>query len=460
MPAGAFDSPTLVASSASTKPDFSAVPSFDHDLTYATSVQLNFDGVAQKRLDIELPIPAGLDPARTFYLGYLGQSVRGPRVMIVDTLRVSNGRFTTAPDPNASSGSSSRAIGLATSVGADVKNALLGITHSGTYAAVEINTGGASLAWGVIEGLEGGVDLFWSGLDALYAASFYLTEGSGRAAIPLLNNKQKFEVVGVDASTGLTAFSKVYDPLPDGGPGAVVVVANPNPDTEGPYPVSASPFRIETLKLDAEEVEAGVRNFAVRLQAGFISAKDSDDPLPSKLQAALFNANSGELDEKRSDGLKVGGTLHDRVALFIEQEDVDPSSSLSVAFSKKIYLGGSDDPADIDKFLSGILVLQSSRDPDVEPFADVPDVHYRADSAGQRVLIDLPASLQRGYAYQLLIKGNLATEAARAAARGCTSGRSCSRAGSRRRVHGAPIPRPRAGRQARLVRHQQRSDPR
>jgi RHS repeat-associated protein len=444
VPSGAFATPTLIATTTSTKSDFDRVPSFDRDLRFATSVSVGFEGVASKRLDIELPIPSGVDPAnRSFYLGYLGNSVRGPRVMIVDTLRAANGKLSTAFDSTAANepttttaapgrfrGSPSSATGpvpllatrysplastsatryslLASSTGPDVKSALLGLTHSGIYGAVEINTGGAGLAWGVIDGLQGGNDLFWTAFDALYAAHFYLTEARGRIAIPLLNNKQKFEVVGIDASTGLTAFSKVYDPLPDGDPGATVIIANPNPDKEGPYPVFGTPFRIETLQIDVEKIDLPVRNFTIQLDGGFVTASDAAEIVPAALSVTLFNSANGQLDAKRSDGLKVEGKAGDSIALFVEQQEVDPYSPLSVVFSKPLFTGGSDDDAQIDAFLAGRFKLQASRDPSSEPFTNVIGAHYRADSGGRRVLVELPSSLQRGYAYQLVISDALA----------------------------------------------------
>jgi RHS repeat-associated protein len=420
VPSGAFATPTLITAAPSTRSDFDRVPSFDHDLGLGTSVRIEFEGVASKRLDVELPIPSGVDPTnRSFYLGYLGSSVRGPRVMVVDTLRAANGKFSTALDATAAAQGHSlaatsaprlatRSSPLAASTGVDVKNTLLGLTHSGTYGAVEINTGGAGLAWGVIDGLQGGNDLFWTAFDALYAAHFYLTEARGRIAIPLLNNKQKFEVVGVDASTGLTAFSKVYDPLPDGDPGAAVIITNPNPDKEGPYPVFGTPFRIETAQIDAEKLELSVRNFTIQLDGGFITASNATESLPAALSVALFNSGNGQLDAKRSDGLKVEGQAGDRVALFVEQQEVDPYSSLSVVFSKPLFTGESDVDAQIDAYLAGRFKLQASRDPSSEPFANVIGAHYRADSGGRRVLIELPSSLQRGYGYQLIISDALA----------------------------------------------------
>ncbi len=176
---------------------------------YAASVNVQFDGTAKKRIDIELPVPPNTDTSKPLYLGYLGQSIRGPRVMIADTLRIDHGRFTTTL-PSGISSSALRPASTSSlrpssvfSSPADVKAALLGVISRGTYAAM---TFASSTAWAVFDGLQAGVDLFWDSMPSLYASSLYLTEGHGRVLVPVAANRP-FEVVGVDAATGLSIIS-------------------------------------------------------------------------------------------------------------------------------------------------------------------------------------------------------------------------------------------------------------
>ncbi|MDQ6802386.1 MAG: Ig-like domain-containing protein, partial [Acidobacteriota bacterium] len=75
VPAGAFDLPTIITLSSAT-PDLFA---FASELRYTAGVTVQFDGVAKKRIDLELPIPPNTNPSIPIYLGYLGQSIRGPR---------------------------------------------------------------------------------------------------------------------------------------------------------------------------------------------------------------------------------------------------------------------------------------------------------------------------------------------------------------------------------------------
>jgi RHS repeat-associated protein len=115
VPAGAFDQPTTVrVARLDTDAPFAAVPSIHDEMTFFRGVNVTFDCttggvaagaaapapcVAKKRLDLSIPVapPPSPDPAgRNLVLGWLGDSVRGQRVMVVDTIRVDNGKLTTA----------------------------------------------------------------------------------------------------------------------------------------------------------------------------------------------------------------------------------------------------------------------------------------------------------------------------------------------------------------------------
>lgn len=418
VPAGAFDVPTVVTATPSAKSSLDVVPHFDDQLAYTASLDINFDGVAKKRLEVELPVPPNTDTNKLFLLGWLGQSIRGPRVMIVDTLAIANGKFTTA-DVSGGASAPKRASSLAsrtpqtsaTLTGAQAKQYLIGVERSGIYSVVDVKgTGSGGPAWGVFDGIQSGIDLFWDTLDSLFASHLYTAE-RGRIAIPVLPNKA-FQVVGVDSSTGLTQFYKVYDPISPNDPGASSFLGAPNPPTEGPYPVFGTPFRVETAEVNTDNVElTGVRNFKITLSGGKITVADGTPALPSSLRVILLNVSNGSVDNDRSDGLSVAGEAGNHIALFIEEQEVDPSSSLSVVFSKKIFTGTSTSDDAIDVFLKNIFTLETAKDdppPATPSWSAVPDVHYRVDSGGRRVLIDLPSSLQRGNLYRLTIDDTLA----------------------------------------------------
>jgi len=413
VPAGAFDQPTLITAVPSQKTALAAIPHFDDQLTYTASINITFDGTAKKHLDVEIPIPAGTDTSnKTFLLGWLGESIRGPRMMIVDTLAVANGKLTTA---DVSSGASTRATTFASHnattsgslTGADAKKYLIGVERSGIYAAVDIKNAGAALVWGVMDGLQSGTDLFWDTLDTLYASHLYAAE-RGRVAIPLLPNR-KFEVVGVDASTGLTQFYKVYDPIAPNDPGASSFLANPNPPTEGPYPVFGTPFRVETTQVNVENIDLhDIRNFVITLSSGKITATPASPALDPNLRVTLLNVSSGSKDDNADNVISVDGKAGDRIALFIEQDEVDPFTTLSVVFSKKIYTGASANDDDINTYLQSVFTLQTAKDEPTPSWSGVPGARYRVDSGGLRVLVDLPSSLQRGNLYRLVIGDSLA----------------------------------------------------
>ncbi|HUF84948.1 MAG TPA: Ig-like domain-containing protein, partial [Acidimicrobiia bacterium] len=102
VPAGAFDEPVVIRATPSQKDELDAIANLDAELNYSASIRLEFEGVARERLQVEIPAPQDADPARNYLLGWLGQSMRGPRLMIADTLRIENGRFTTTePAQNA-----------------------------------------------------------------------------------------------------------------------------------------------------------------------------------------------------------------------------------------------------------------------------------------------------------------------------------------------------------------------
>src|SRR5581483_9175829 len=274
---------------------------------------------------------------------------RGPRVMVVDTLRTDNGRLTTKLPGNVSSASirpastsNLRPNSILTSP-ADVKNALLGAISGGTYAAMSFvqQTG-----WAVIDGLAS-VDLFWDSMPSMFASSLYLTEGRGRALVPLAANV-KFEISGVDPATGLQSFKKLYDPLASGDPLSAVALPSPIENTTGPYPVFTSPARVELLDLGADNLTlTSVRNVEVKLDGGSVTVRPSSAPLPPNTRVEVLNLNTGDLqavaDFSNGATLRMRASVGDRLLLLIGEKNVDAAEAVSVVFNKAIFINGDAD---------------------------------------------------------------------------------------------------------------------
>ncbi|HUR79583.1 MAG TPA: Ig-like domain-containing protein, partial [Thermoanaerobaculia bacterium] len=382
VPAGAFDVPTPITVTRAQQSAFATVPGFDQQLGFGAAVELRFDGIARKRIDLDLPVPNGVDTTnRTWYAGYLGDSIRGPRVMIVDLAYASGDRFRTGV---ASTNNARRIATNAAITGPELREYLLGIQRSGVFAMVDFKASAGAIGFGILDVFQEGYDLFWDTLESLYAAHFYLSEARGRIAIPVVMGRQ-FQIVGVDASTGLESFARVYDPIAIGDPGTVVKLPTPARDREGPYPITGSPFRIELVDVVAKDVDLeSVRDFRVKLENGVITATTT---LDAARAVSMLNVSNSHFDPSRAGGLKVGGEVGDRIVLLIGEVDVDPHAPLTLAFSEPV---------------TGTAAFRLTLDG-----ASIP-VDARLDSGGRRVVFDLPASLQRGRTYRLEIAPDLA----------------------------------------------------
>ncbi|HEX7708965.1 MAG TPA: Ig-like domain-containing protein [Thermoanaerobaculia bacterium] len=401
VPAGAFDEVTPVTITQVNLDRFAGVPDFDSELRHAASIEVTFEGIARRRFDVAFPIPPGLNvEGVTWFAGYLGASIRGPRIMAVDLLRVESGHLVTGA-PGLPGNAARRITAMAAETGSEVRDHLLGINRSGTYTAVAFDVPGANVVWGVIEGLQAGVDLFWDTMKALYAAHFYLAESRGTIVIPVISNRP-FQIVGVDAATGLESFSRVYDPLPDLDPGAGVAIANPNPNRTGPYPLFGTPVRIEAIDVESNDVPyRSVRDFTVTLANGQIIAETT---LPAAVRVALLNVTNGSIDRSREGGLRVFGSRGDRVVLLIEAADVDPQTAITLTFNEPLDLGETDDAIDL-QLLS--YVSLEMRVPAATDWSPVSGLRARADSGGRRVVIEPAGSLHRGAEYRVVVNNEL-----------------------------------------------------
>src|SRR5205085_628991 len=130
-----------------------------------------------------------------------------------------------------------------------------------------------------------------------------------------------FQIVGVDASTGLTAFQKAYNPIPLGDPGAAVILPSPVQNDNGPFPVFGTPFRVETFTVrPVDKVDDSLRNFTMKLSAsGLLTISNGSDALPKDVKAAAFNASQGLYAERNSSGtISIIAKEGDRIVLMTE----------------------------------------------------------------------------------------------------------------------------------------------
>jgi RHS repeat-associated protein len=306
--------------------------------------------------------------------------------------------------------------------GADIKRALMGVLRQGMYDVGELHSPiGGGIGWTSMDGLQGNYDLFSSRWNSLFLSHVYLNEAHGRPIMPAILGKP-FEIVGFDAGTGLQAFSKLYDPLPDTGNGAAYIVPPPANDDNGPYPVLGSPLRVDVVDVLAEDVDiTSVPNFIIKLKSGIIKVdKDTADPLLSTIKVQVFNASSGAKDNLDTDApFAVSGKVGDRLIIVRGAEDVDPNAELSLVFNKPIFTGPDTGDDQIDQWLhvNKIIKLEKAPKPPAGTpplppvYSDISDMaRYTVDSGNLRLKIVLPSSMERGAFYRITISPKLADQ--------------------------------------------------
>jgi RHS repeat-associated protein len=415
VPAGAFDVPTMVTVAAAKKEDFLDIPSLEAENEYAGSVKVDFDGVANKPLVVELPVPSGFDTAgKDFILAEKGMSLRGPRLAVIDLMRVSGGKFTNAADPNRTlTVFNTKVRANQTLVGSQFSKYLGMLLRSGIFMVLDIKVPTASsVGWAAMEGLQASYDLMWDIFASYYIPHIVVTERGG-ALLPIITGK-RFTVVGIDPGTGLQAFSRTYDPIPVGPPGTVVPIEPAQQNDGGPYPVFAGPSRVELLDLDVEDLDIrSIRNFSVRLSGGSVQVGAGASALPADTNVEVLNVSNGTFASgTASSNITLAAKLGDRIALLIDEHDVDPSTPISVVFNEPVWVGGATDPDAVDTFLHGLLKVEQAPEgaAGAQPlFTDITaQARFTADSGNRRINVVLPSALQREASYRLTLKPGIA----------------------------------------------------
>jgi RHS repeat-associated protein len=389
--AGSFDQPTLVTTSPVAREEFTSVPNFENELTFHAGLAITFDGMAKKPLEVDIPVPAGtVTDGKSFFLGRLGDSVRGPRIEIDDTLIVSGGHFTTR-EP---AGSGLRIGANSVFTGRRVKDYLMRITWgAGRWSVIDFKQ---PVGFVAAAGIEATHDIFWSAFQSLYCSTMYLVSSLGRAVFPVIPGAA-FTVEGVDTGTGLTSFRSAYDGLAPPAAGSFVEVSSPVPNPTGPYPVFARPMYVQLADLHARDaVQVPVRGLSVVLPSGSGDAVVTrTGAAPAKL--AVRNVRTGTFSSLLDESPRtIAAATGDRILVYGSTENVDPASRLELVFNEPVAAN--------ESTAGDFIVLEQKNGTSWVP---VP-VDYELDSGNRRVWIVLRGELQRGGEYRVMIKGSLA----------------------------------------------------
>jgi len=412
VPAGAFDVPTLVQLSAGSAAEYANVPNLAAELHLGPMIHVGFDGIAQKPLQLVIPAPAGTDPAKSYFLGSLEHSSRGPRINLIDTLRLANGSFTTALDPN---GAQLRVASLAVrgqsvfaSPGA-VKKVMGGLYRTASLTAVDLTP---SVGWGFISGVQQGSDVFWDSFASLFVPAITISNNAGHALIPILADKP-FTIVGVDASTGLQTSTKGYAGFAAGDPlGAVVLDATSDNDT-GPIPTFASPARIEIIDVPSAGVSlTSLRNLKVSFDNGSVTVA-AGTPVPAaNTHIEVFDPARGTFQtvaDIATQSVRITAQQGDRLIITVAERDVDPDAPVTISFNKKMFIGTATDDKSVTDFLKSLITVRTDdEEPGQQPTDITAQVTFSADSDAHRITLKFGGSLQLGKRYAITLSKNLA----------------------------------------------------
>ncbi|HYI12031.1 MAG TPA: Ig-like domain-containing protein [Thermoanaerobaculia bacterium] len=407
VPSGAFDVATLVEIEKSAPSVFGEVPRVFDELNIVSSVTLKFEGRARQRLQLSLPVPAGTALAdNKFILGFLGESVRGPRIMAVDTLYSKDGGLTTVKPSSSVRGRVQTLTGVRRDL--DPKDMLQGAIEQGRYAAFVMHeiAETSGLAWVLVDGLATAMDLFWDTMFSMYVGHRYVAE-QGTVVFPVPADRP-FRVTGVDPATSLTLMDQPYGALPVGDPGTVVVIETPEDDTFGPHPVFASPTRIEAASVPPATVEVeAVRNVKFLLSTTGGLSLMQGTPFDTATEVAALNVDTGERVGPQSLPISLSNVeVGHRIVLTFEEHDVDPSTPVSVVFSEPISIGsaaGGNDET-ISDYLKQLVKLEQVASPVADGVDVLQGALLRLDSGGRRVNFLLPSPLAAGERFRVTLK--------------------------------------------------------
>ena len=414
VPAGAFDEAKVIRMTAMKKEDFLDIPSLENENNYHGSVNIEFDGVANKPLGFEAPLPAGVDPAgRTFVIAQKGMSPMGPRLALIDLMQARGGKLVIDHDNVTASAVSidarGKLSGNQTLTGSKFSKYLQMLIRGGAYTYLDIKVYGVGGAVGfaAMQGLQQSYDMMWDIYWSYYIPHIHVTERGG-AILPIITGR-RFTVTGFDPGTGLQAVSRTYDPIPFGEPGSVTPIPSTEQNYGGPYPVYGGPFRVEMTDVEIEDVDIeSIRNFRVRLANGNVTVSPGATPLEADVRVTLVNASKGQMMQGTAgSAMTLPAEAGNRIVLLIEERGVDSKSPLSVVFNEPIYVGPSSDPVSIDSYLYNQIKVAYA--PENGSYGDIThQVRFSVDSGRRRVNIILPSALQSEARYRITLQPQIA----------------------------------------------------
>jgi RHS repeat-associated protein len=424
VPAGAFTEATLITvtlqDSASA---FASVPGIADDMRLQKAVKLDFAGTARQRIDISLPLAPDAPRDVQYLLGMLYQSARGPRVALIDTLRIEDDRLTTAFANGNNSGSGTRRVSATAAVDLAAKSCMVSISTAGIFAPLDLTVSGSSLGFGIISDIGEAVEMAIDRFRSLIIPDFTFTRRKNCVAIPILSDTP-FTITGVDALTGLEIFKKVYPAIPVTDPGVSFPIENPNPDRTGPYPIYAVPFRVESLRMSTDkytskgyELTLNTAGTTVTFNANPAGTATADK-LKKKTLVRIYDVTksnmSGEQFVTESETLTFTMAVdrHDDLIVYVGEDEVPPETSMNVVFSEPIDVGAIPSGATaavrenlIDTHLRQHLELKLLQDVLTTDLTE--QARFSTDSQNRRLIITMPASLVRGGRYRLVLKKTL-----------------------------------------------------
>ncbi|HJQ41121.1 MAG TPA: Ig-like domain-containing protein [Thermoanaerobaculia bacterium] len=407
VPAGAFDVATLIEVKPAPAAVFNVVPNINNELTAAASVTLTFEGRAKVPLELTFPAPGA---SGQYFLGVLGESIRGPRIMAVDTLSIVNGTLTTARQaPSGSSRTLKPTSGLARND--DPKDYLLRVIEQGSYIATQMKQTAASngMVYAFMDGITQAIDLFWDTMYSMYCGQRYVEEANGRIAFPVPAGT-RFTVTGVQPATALTAFTATYDPIPVGDPGKGVVVPNPDVDLHGPHPVYGAPFRIETVDVPPAGVTLqSVRDVELTLSSTGSLNIQGTGSITAATKVTALNVNNGQHAGPGPLPLTLNAKTGDRIILMMDESNVDPSAPISIVFNESIDVGTASSEQQVSDFLKTVMKFEQLPGGGAAPIDLLGQALLRLDS-GRRVTILLPSALAAGEKFRLTLDTKIADQ--------------------------------------------------
>lgn len=404
VPAGAFDVATQITLLPASPTAFAGVPRLAQELIIAGSVELKFEGRAHKALQLTIPVAPGTDLSREAFLALLGQSLRGPRLMAVDTLTIVDGKLTTKLP--ASGGRNVRTNDI---VRGNLPKDILQLTiEAGMYCAAMMHPDRGTLAWSFFNTTATVAELTWDTLFSMYVGIRYIAESPGLIAFPVPANT-RFVLTATDPATSLKLFEQTYDGIPVGPPGGGTFIASPDIDFNGPHPVFATPFRVETAAAPPVGVTLkAVRDIELELSDSGMLTVTGTGSFTTDTRVSVLDVESGERRGPQSLPITINDTkAGDRLVLAIDEKDIDPSASVSVVFNEAIDVGGASSDDDIDAFLRTVLKFERVDSTGSAGTDLIKTALLRLDSSGRRVTILLPSALEAGVKFRLTLDKNI-----------------------------------------------------